>query len=491
MNEKLFENSLQAAFPIPTSANLDAKIDRALTHQTQVRRVRRRVTFTVLVTGAAVFAFVAFPAAQAQASIGGIISALDRTTKVEIVATTIDGEGHRWPGTRTIIANGDVAYINARGIPESLQMGDKSYAFDETLNAFIVRPREAAKSLRLSDMLGPAGEFSMDRRTEVEHVTENGRKLLRVTVTNNGLPERYRIEADAETERPTRIWVDSEERGVWRVRQEMAFDYRPEVSIRVPDPKKVATLTQEQADARFEQTMEAATLASVSLKRGRFIVRRVDVAEDGTVFVAYQSGERSPNTWRGYAVELKDDRGTKYVRVGQASISGQETIKSKDGKIEIDAFTPRFPTTPTFPMKLTLGTNLQADGKLARTEVVGIGQSDGSYLYGYQTDQQDAQHPSSAVPLLTQIVARPTCSVVPAWAGRIDSMSYGNEIYAGIAKAQGRAEEAMREKRWSEAETALNEQLRLMRESERRGYTTWSLDRPLKNLDEVRAHLRP
>lgn len=491
MNEKQFETDLRNAFPIPPmTPTLDAKIDRALSLPAPKTVRGGKLVLGFAATTILAVALFTLPAARADASFTKILDAMDRATRVEVRTVTVDEAGKRTPMATSLLVGKDLCIKNAAGVIQQIDLGDKSYGYDPTIPAYIIRPKTTKTSLRFSDMLRPGGELPDASVSPVEEFREDGHDRLRVTLTQNGLPERYVIVADAKTELPVRMVIQSEERGRWRTRQELAFRYDPSITIPKPDFAKIPAVTQEQADASFESAMTKETLAKVGLRRGRFVVRRIDVAEDGTVFVAYQSGERSPNTWRGYAINLKDDIGTEYVRVGQATISGQEKIRAKDGKIEIETFTPRFAGVPRFPRRLELGTTLLRNQKLARSSIVQIDYDDGRVFNGYQITErpEDGPHP---VPLLSKSIPGPTCGAVPRWAGRLDAMAYGNDVYIGIAKAQGRAELAMREKRWPEAEAALIEQLRLMRESERKGYSPWSLDRPLKELDEVRTHLKP
>lgn len=112
-------------------------------------------------------------------------------------------------------------------------------------------------------------------------------------------------------------------------------------------------------------------------------------------------------------------------------------------------------------------------------------------LQWHATEWSQDEKPTVRVPLLTQPIQRATCDVSPAWASRIDPTRFGNPIAAEMAKAYARAGAAMDEKRWSDAEAQLEEELRLKREHERQGYMPWSLSDTLDNLDKVRAAQRP
>ncbi|RYG37269.1 hypothetical protein EON81_07190 [bacterium] len=491
MNDSHFDQSLRAALNVPvTPASLDAKIDRALNHRHQIRTVRRRVFFTVAATGATTFALLSLPAARAQASLGGIARAMDRTTHARITTIRIDETGRRWPGDTISVADGNSSVTNTRGVQTSIEFGKDSYVFDPTLKSYIVSPRRNRGSLRLSDMLGPAGGFSMTKRSETERVRVDGRDLLRLTITQNGLPERFRIEADAETDLPVRIVVESKERDRWRPRQEQTFDYSANVVVAAPDLKRTPAITAQEADLRFEKAMTAETLAQAPMGKGRrLVLRAFDVAEDGTVFVAYQSGDRVVNSWNGYALNLRDDRGTEYVRGGEV-FSRQEEIQSRDGKIEMETFIPRHPVPANFKRRFTITTQRDENRRLARSLYSEMHRPDGTVVRSFGPNPFSGEKAPSEV-VLFRPTRTTTCATHPAWAGRVDHMGFSNPIWAEMTKARFRSQAAMEASDWPEAERQIEEELRRMRESEQNGFSSWAMNRPLKDLDLVRTKMRP
>ena len=493
MNDTQFDQALRAALPAPTEPpTLALKIDRALASAQRTRRLNRRVGLSLATAAALTLGFFAFPAVQAQASLGGIVSALDKQTRVRITTYSVAEDGSTRPSATTTIANGDVAYVDASGARQNFDVGDKTYALDPTLGKFIVRPRRPSRSLRLSEMLGPAGEFGFDKRAEIERLTVDGKAIVRATVVNKGFPERYVIDADAATDLPISSRVDALERGAWRTRQRLEFDYAANVTAPKPDLVRYPATTEVAASAAFGAAMTRETLGEMSFKKGRVVIRKVDVAADGTVFVAFQTGDRHPNSWRGYTLDVGGDVGTRYLRHGQIFGGDDAPFMDKDGKIEIEMFVPATPIAPDARRAISITTIRMPDGKLGRKVALDVTDKGRVVWHGLTLDgwpYKDSFPPSTT--LLRRPAMLPTCEAAPAWAARLDFSRFGNPIAAEMEKANVRAQCAMEAKDWPEAEKWLNEQLRLMREHERQGYGPWSLSGPLDSLDKVHAAMRP
>lgn len=484
MNDAHFEAALRRSFPAPApTETLDEKVQSALARHTRRRAARHRIVFGFAATGATVLAFVAFPAVQSQAAIGGIFRALDRQTRVKVATFNVDEQGRRWPMATTTIADGDIAYVDAHGTRQTFDVGTKTYNFDPTIGRFIVRPRRPGGSIRLSDMLNGASGFSLGKRAEVQKIAIDGRELLHATILNNGLPERYQIDADPKTELPVRVQVEAKERNAWRLRTEMAFDYDAGVVALEPDLKRYPPTTEQEANAEFEAAATKPTLAAVPLKKHRLVVRSVDVAEDGTVFVLFQTGNHLPRSWNGYTFEVTDDLGNVYDAKSQIFNGMEGPFRSPDGKLELEMFVPLRPVAPNRPRVIALSTHKDPNGELLKLNEWFEVRSDGSKIHHWSEGVQ--------IPVLTKRFAASTCGSYPAYAARIDQTRFGNPIAAEMAKAHQRAQNAMDRQDWPEAETQLNEELRLKHEHERQGYSPWVLSDTLENLDKVHAAMRP
>ncbi len=491
MNESKFEAAVKAAAYAPeASANLDAKIDRALSKGKASGHFRRRLFLSLSGVCAAGVWLMGLASLNAHASIHGIMIALDKAGTVCITISNIDAEGHQTPFSKSILAKNYSWYATAAGNREEVIMDGKSYWFDPKLKAYIVRNRAPMTNMRLSDLVAGNGGFKAGKTANIEEFSENGRKLLRASFNNDPLPERYVLIADAKTELPIRGEIYSKERGKWRQRQAISFAYGVDIKGPTPDLKKYRTLTPEAADSEFTSAMEKTTLASVKFKRGRLVVRDLAVAEDGTVFLAYQVGDKSPNSWSGYALNLKDDLGTPYIRVGQFGNSMEGPFNSPDGKVEMEVFTPPHPLEPKQPRTLTVTTQMDPDGKFTRVIEAGIQEKDGTVTYHWQPNYRNKIYgEATVVPVFSQSISKPTCALSPSWAETLNYMGYANDPATGISINGARGEAALKAHKWDDAIDGFQKELRSMQEHEEKGYGPWDQSRPMDKLDQARKHI--
>ncbi|MDR3691838.1 MAG: hypothetical protein P4L46_20835 [Fimbriimonas sp.] len=490
MNESRFDAALRAIHATaPEPSSLDNKVQLALDRRYRSRLVRRRVVVALSACAVAAFGLFAMPAVQASASLRGITSALDKAPRVVMDTYSVDENGNRIQVAQSVIADGEESYHEFSGRREQFTKGDKVYNFDPTLNVYIVSERQATMHLKLSEMLGPAGEFSLGKRSIIEHVVGGGRKLLRATVRNVGLPERYIIDADEITELPVTMRVESLERGSWRTREVLDFRYDPNAAVAGPDLRKYRVVTMAEASAEFIKAMERKTVAEYRYKRGRVVVRAVDVSQDGTVFVAYQAGDKSANSWRGYGMNVSDNLGTHYLRVGQSSSYMAGPFGTPDGKLELEVFTPSRALAPGVKRRVDVTTQVDPNGTFIRMIKAGINYGNGHIVYHWQPNYQTTVFgKEKIVPLLSMNISAPTCSTHPAWAETVDYQAFGNSISAEMSKAGQRGDAALEERRWNDAVAYFQEELRLMREYEQKGYGPWDQSHALDKLDQARSH---
>lgn len=489
MNDQLFDKHLKAAFPqSESSAALDRKIDNALNHLQHRRLVKRRLAFSVAGTSLVATGMWLFPAVKAQASIGGIVSALDRKVSVRVITYSIDEEGKETPMRETVISHGDTYSASTSGDTKQFEIGNQTFAFDPMLDAYIQMPRRGPLRMRLSDMLGSASQFSVNKQATVGEATINGKRVIRATIKNGDLPERYIIDADPETQLPVHMTVETLERGQWRPNSNLVFDYRDDLTIDTSDLKKHSLISRSESFNRFFTAITAKTLAEVPLKKSNFILRGVEVARDGTIFVAYQSGHRTWNSWNGYAIQMQDDLGTNYLRLGDLNAMYEVDTVPKQGTIEMEAFVPLRPIDPNMKRKISMSIYKDDRGQLGR--MVNFEQV---FPDGHRVKKQvlNSGGEGTLLPVWSKEITSPTCDLYPSWANRLNYMDFGNEIYTAIARADVRARFEMNVQNWAQAEIDLEEVLRLKRLSPTKGYSSWSLDSTLKDLDKVRTHLKP
>jgi hypothetical protein len=505
MIETEFDKNLRTAYRTPeTPSTLDSKIDRALAQHTHVRQVRRRVVLSFAATATAALAFVTLPAVKAQASLSGIVRALNGVERLEVSAYTIDENGNQVPYGKTEFDHG--AWHETGGNHDSYELYGRRYQFDSDLKAFITEgSRNRMTSLKLSDLLGPAGIFSLGKRVQAGMVMDGGQERLKATVKNGDLPERYVIYADKTTELPVRIEVEGLERNQWRVTLRSVFDYSPKAGSATPDLKKFPVIDRSEADRRIENALTKTEVAQIPAGAGRLVVRKFDVADDGTVFVLYQSGLRVAER-QGTPLEISDNLGTRYVRVGEGFADpimmqrpGEKIhplkplSKLADGRFEGEVFMPLNPIPASTPRTIRLGARQFGDGSLARltANFWFVGEETNQFWQWSGTISGRPIAPGSAKPVtvLQAPNVRATCGAAPAWTLHVSHGSFYSEEDSRMQKARRRATIAMQQNRWTEAEEQLNEVQKAMRDSERKGYGPYSRDAVLQDLDKVQAAL--
>ena len=492
MNEQQFNASLKAAFVAPEMpVHMDHKIDAAVARIQNNKMVRRRLTLSFGATAMIVAGVFVFPAVRAQASLGGMMSALDKQTSAKILTYTIDEQGNRIPKGTTIIANGDVESRDSQNRIEQVEIGEMTFAFDSNSNSFI-RSRRNSQGIRLSQMVSPASKFRINKRVALEKIVVNGREILRATITDTGLPERTIIEADPQTDLPFHVSSESLEMGKWRVRQEFEFVYQPGLNVNTPDFTKTPVLTIEQSRERFIDSMTKSELGRLKLKDRTIIIRKVDVANDGTVFVGYQAGNMNSRRWTGSYLTINDSLGTEYVQSNGPSYNGvAEGSFPKEGRLELEMFIPvkpqikgrktlslyAFSTEAGASDAVSIGTNTM-NGK---TEVITMHNGN---------QDSDSEWKGSKQKILDLRIGQPTCSVRPTWAGSID-WTMMNDVYVEISKSERLSADAMRKEKWEDAARFLNDTLHWKRESEIQGLSGWEMGQTLKDLETVKKHLQP
>ena len=483
MNESNLDAGLRTAFQVPESGPaVDRKIDAALARFGRGRRIRRRLMLSFGATAAAALAVWAIPVVQAQAAISRIAGALDDVNTVVITKFAVDEEGRRSPAGIVAYNRGHWRMNDGSGSHAAFYSNGKNYSFDETLGAYVMSDRPAGpfarngSSLRVSNLLAEAEGDTWSRRASTDKTTLNGRDVLRVSIENGRLPEKYVIYADPQSELPIEVDCQANELGQWRTREVMSFDYGAAVDERTfePDLARYPAISAAEADRRFASAITSRSLASAPLKKGRLVVRSFDVADDGTVFVVYQSGDMHRNSSGGSALELTADDGSVYLRADSNAYQAPDSRLPAEGKLEVETFVPLEPQQPWHPRTLTLDTNRFGDGALARRMRCEIEYPNGTRETKWQFNRMTPEEvDAQPVALLKRAVDKPDCAKRPAFLARIDDMSFGNDIRADMTKAVTRARYYAGAERWSDALRWYNEDLRLKRLHERLGYGPW------------------
>ena len=327
----------------------------------------------------------------------------------------------------------------------------------------------------------------------MENLSINGRDIRRATITDVGLPERTIIEADAKTDLPFHCVAESLEMGRWRVRQEFEFTYQPGHVVTKPDFTKTPVLTVEQSQLKFNDSMTKSELGRLKLSDRTIIIRKIDVANDGTVFVGYQAGNMDVHRWHGSYMALSDSLGTEYVQSNGASykVSGGTSVP-KDGRLELEVYIPVKPTMFSGKRTFNLSAFTSESGKSDAVSI-GVNTINGkSEVITMHNGNQiaDSEWKGGQHKVMSMSFDKPSCSVRPLWAGEID-WTMMNDVYAEISKSERLSAGAIRSEKWEDAAKHLNDVLHWKRESEIQGLSGWEMGQTLKDLDNVKKHLAP
>jgi hypothetical protein len=283
-------------------------------------------------------------------------------------------------------------------------------------------------------------------------------------------------------------YIEAKELGQWRKRQVLHFEYGAEAKIVGPDFRKFKTITPQQREQTFTSAMERSSLAEAKFGKGRVVVRAIEMAQDGTVFVAYQSGDRHARSWSGYGIRLKDDQGTPYIRVGLFGNNMEGPFLSPDGKLEMEVFTPPSPVASGWKPTVTLSTQHDSKGRLSRLIQVRVVDQNGQSSNHWQPNFQDRSKAGPVEIHLTSKQLQATCATHPQWAEQLNYSEYGTDESAQIAIWAARGESFLESGQWEKAELAFNRELRAMEEFQHKGHGSWSKDRPLRGLEQAKAH---
>ncbi|HSI73619.1 MAG TPA: hypothetical protein VK934_10635 [Fimbriimonas sp.] len=499
MNEREFDSALKEAMVAKVATSrLDRKIDSALDRVRAGGRWRLRVWTLSGAVGALAFAVLLVPPMQAQATIARLQGALEGVRSLRVKKFSIDENGN-------LAENGFVAYSaghwrmeNANGAGKTYLLNGKQVSYDPLMRVFVANEtRSQMQSLRLRDLMGSLGGFDIKRRVSQRNLQVQGRAAIEATI-EYGLPERLVVLADASTQLPIESRLESLELGKWRAREVSIFDYAAKFAPGFFEmPKGVPIVDRKELAKRMVDSMTRRQLASVPLDKGKLIIRAVDVAQDGTVFVAFQSGFKKARSWKGSTFRLTDDIGSAYQLLphgGEGSLDEEFIARTQDGKMELEVFVPVAPMINWTPRVVKLSASLYADGSLVRWVPSSMTLPDGSAgperlvpnIY-----RVDGNNPMTSRTVLSHPVKEATCGDAPLYASMLNRTNFGSKTAAQITTAGARATFAMEKAHWKDARFWLNEKLRFMREHERLGLGSYSLGQTLENLRTVEGRMKP
>ncbi|MCH7905307.1 MAG: hypothetical protein IH944_12190 [Armatimonadetes bacterium] len=494
MNETTFEHALKSAMePITERPALDEKIDAKLKRATTSVKARRWGA-TLGAAAAVVLSVFIFPRAQAQPTLAQVAGALDDVKSVRMESFAILEDGSR-------ISQGTIAYYEGRwrlttGNEDSVWFDGGLYRLDTAAGRYVRSSMPSGpfshntKGLGLSSMLSSGGMNS--KEVTLTDGKFRGADVKIATVDSTGLRERMLIFADARTLLPISVEHYSNEQDVWRLRGEMTFDYSPNF------PKGhfflkpgVPVISKDDDKSDLFRELAATELATIDIKGGRLVVRSVDVARDGTVFVTYQVGDKT-RSWRGYRLTVTDDIGTVYAPSSSLlSFDDDLTQQSPDGRIEREVLVQLVPDKAW--RKRTVKVSMRFTD--AREPVLFVGgvssRPDGTIGFHYMPNTLGVD--VAALPPLEEIwngvFDEPSCEWRPDIFAQIQYSEFSHDMKAQLFRATSLARYYENSEDWKQAEHWIEEELRLMREHEEQGFGPYSLDDAHRRLDAVRQIL--
>lgn len=462
-----FDKSLRTAMPpVEEPSSLASVIDNRLGNYRSYRTLRRRVTYSLCATAAAIAAFILVPAISVQASLQKMIGALDGVETMICRRYTLGEGGKRTLAGSQIYDHGKWRLESQGGREVTLFVDGKRYLYEPFTRSYIVKsaegPFDNQPAIKLSSLLEQMQGWGND--VVLDETVLNGKRVDRAVVTSQDLPERYILLADKTTGLPVKGFVDSGRGSKWTRVVEMDFEYPSQIPNVDFQPKAgVPLLSRDDWEDQVGRTMLSRDLGRYPLKKGELIFRSFDVAEDGSVFVAFQSNKRLSG-WSGYCFDLDDGQGGRYVQTetGMSVDSPFARVRPRDGgRIEIAVFVPVEPLT-RLPKRYTIKAHMTPEGELVRPLPMTIQYPDG------RKESRMTPDPStySDVPVLIRTGGEANCADRP---GYMVIESYGDwqsPLTSQLKKA------AVRSRFYGNSKVAipwLREQLRIMEAIEREG----------------------
>ncbi len=489
-----FDKSLRVAMPAASEpAGLAADIQVRISRWAHRRLVRRRVIVTLGATCAAIAALALFPTIRAQATLSRISGALSGAEHMVAKRYTLDAQGHRIYAGFAAFDHGKWLLNGASGLEPTFLMNGRRYVLDPFTKSYVVSDDDKTLSgegeMGLSGLLRQMSAWNND--VELKTVTIDGQTLTEAIVTSRVLLERLIIYADPQTNLPIKAYGESLELGRWRrgTETEVSYTAAPDPLMFALDPQ-IPQLSREEWRQKVARTMLGKELSRHTFKKQDLVIRSLDVARDGTVFVSFQSGQNRPG-WTGYGFTLRDDLGTVYVQrqMGTSSSPLDAVSRKEGGRIELAVFVPVNRPQAWSPRRLTLSAHIGDKGEFVRLVRMVIGYPDGRQerKWGLNRWGADASDTYKDVPVLVERVERPTCEDRPAYLLAVGHGEWFDALRSDLAKAETRAGYYADRNELEQVRSWLHEQLRLMTAIERLGGVPYSRARVLEKLKRIES----
>jgi hypothetical protein len=493
MNDVTFDDRIKGAMaPAPLPENLAGQVDSQI-ERFRARRLsgrRWKLAGSGAVVGA--LAVMLFPVAQAQVVLARMAGALEDVDAVRMERyNVLEGGARAWAGTidyergKWKTTNPGETYFYIDG---------KSYRYDALTESYVVEERPQgpfahnSTSLSVSSMLDRARGWGQSVRIK----EANG--SIVATIDGPDLNERTVVTADSKTMLPVRIESYALESGQWKLHSVMKPDYAPKFeaghfAMRADLPR----VSKQDYEKRMVEALTSDSLLSIDSLDRVFHLRSVEVASDGTVFVAYQIGDKT-RSWRGFRLRVTDDIGNEYANPPMLDGGYDLFLKhSQGGRLELEVFVPLEPTKGWRPHTVRLQAAFSQNKEIVEWNMSQIfsQRADGTAWFTIypNTPGVDRDNPPPWRQVWERHFDAPTCGLNPEYIANLDYQSFGNDVYSKIFRSSVLARHFQNAQDWANAERWLLEDLRLKRESASRGFGTWALDQALNELGSVRKHL--
>lgn len=364
------------------------------------------------------------------------------------------------------------------------------YVLDKTTRRFVTQSGLDGPFYRnptgigLSSLLGDLQRWEPRKRVDISQSELRGDAVTKATIYESDSNDRMVLYANPKTDLPIEIDNESLVSGRWSPVEVATFDFqtRQSPSDFIPDLKHYPSISQEDWAATVVRELTGQELGSTPLNNGRLVIRSIDVARDGAVFVTCQAGERVADWDRGYPIDVSDNLGTKYALMKVSSRMDKEFIKnSKDGKLELCVFVP-VKTSEWKPNDIVVSARLRASRKLDRhLEAIWMNRKGVSTSMSWY---YDSSHPVSVVTIARKHFEKPTVESFPAYATLVESTRFDDASHYEAEEATARAayyrsvNDVTSERYW------LNETLRLAHASGGPSDAT-------RRLEELNEQVRP
>lgn len=496
MNQIPFEDHVRAGFAAAEETDsLSAKIDQALYADGRKRVQRRRFKLTLAAAATLTIALVAFPTVQAEAQLRRIAGALDNVSSVVIQHYEVDRDGQEHPWGKTSYEGGKWRIDDGRRT--TIFKNGTRWILDPAARAYIMeRDQEGPaahnlSSLSLSSMIAQMNQWNPGQKVDIGHSKFNGKDAVRAVILNlqsGPTPQRMTMYADPDTNLPIECqWEVSEKEG-FVVKSIIRFEYTAPIPPTTFElDTSFAVLDKKEWEASVVKNLTSKELFSKPIGVHRLVLRNVDVAADGTVYVLYQAGETTPRWERGYAFELTDDLGTKYVKGQVDSRMDEPTIaQSKDGKVELETFVPKQPVKRWEPRTLTLTAFFRKSGSLDRAgKAMSFGNDGNDFAFWIR----DPEAKATPLTVLDRRFENPTCPSYPTYAGWIDGQHFGSVASAEVMRATARTWDCLHGNDFQGAERWLEMRLKAIERMTLEGETDWGKASAERSLEYVRRML--